>query len=44
MAWISYPSLNLFAEVFAGAPEKSELLPERYRAVAGMLGERWRWR
>jgi lysophospholipase L1-like esterase len=30
--------LNLFAEVFAGAPEKSQLLAERYRAVAGMLG------
>jgi len=30
--------LNLFAEVFAGAPEKSERLAERYQAVSRLLG------
>jgi lysophospholipase L1-like esterase len=31
-------SLSLFADVFAGAPQKSEQLDKHYRNVAGMLG------
>jgi len=30
--------LSLFADVFAGAPEKSKQLDKHYRAIAGMLG------
>jgi len=30
--------LNLFADVFAGAPQKSEQFDKHYRDVAGMLG------